>query len=393
MLRFLTIGIHHYRFLPPLTGNPTALGAWQQRLAQVTGLAPQQSLLLCEKRFFGSLRVIFPNRHNLEKAFGRPCWGVLFQGYAMQCQGEDYLLPIDAQLADITTTAIPLGLVLTALGARNAQPRLLCLDVVALGLDNPLSNEGLLRAKRLGIHVIARFNGRGSEPGHLGEGLLEALQYYQQSLTLELLELYLREKRPPRPGEAAYIVLTGNGSHPQTPLFPPRSPLTPAWFRRRTRLNDPAPLPSPSQPLRFFPMAGWFSVGLLSLLIFVMVWAIGWLRNPPTPPQPVRSPPTQAELATAVQRELNRHYLQWQQASVFVQAIADLRAVPPDSPLYPPAQQQIYLWSQIIWNIAQARAQVGNFPDAIAAAELAPKDQRDLYQQAQAAIQRWRSSL
>ncbi|MFM7577345.1 MAG: hypothetical protein ACKO5Q_10465, partial [Microcystaceae cyanobacterium] len=105
------------------------------------------------------------------------------------------------------------------------------------------------------------------------------------------------------------------------------------------------------------------------------------------------SPPTQAELAAAVQRELNRHYLQWQQASVFVQAIADLRAVPPDSPLYPPAQQQIYLWSQIIWNIAQARAQVGNFPDAIAAAELVPKDQRDLYQQAQTAIQRWRSSL
>ncbi len=392
MLRFLTIGIHHYRFLPPLTGNPTPLGEWQQRLAQVTGLAPHQSLLFCEKRFFGSLRVIFPNRHNLEKAFHRPCWGLLFQGYALQYQGKDYLLPIDAQIQDLATTAIPLEQVLMALGGRHAQPRLLFLDVAALGLDNPVSNEGLLRAKQLGIHVIARFNPSGSFPGSLGEGLLEALKYYQQSLTLELLELYLREKIPSRYGEPACLVLAATGSPPQTPLFPPRSPLGSQFPHRRPWFNASETLPSPQKPFSSLPIAGLLSGGLLILFLVVSFWAVGWLIASRTPPKPVQPPPTQAELSAAIQRELERHYLQWQQASIFIQAIADLRNVPPDSPIYPAAQQQIYLWSQIILNIAQSRARVGNLPDAIAAAQLVPRDQGDLYQQAQEAIQQWRSS-
>jgi hypothetical protein len=151
-------------------------------------------------------------------------------------------------------------------------------------------------------------------------------------------------------------------------------------------------LPSPQKPFSSLPITGLLSGGLLILFLVVSFWAVGWLIASRTPPKPVQPPPTQAELSAAIQRELERHYLQWQQASIFIQAIADLRNVPPDSPIYPAAQQQIYLWSQIILNIAQSRAQVGNLPDAIAAAQLVPRDQGDLYQQAQEAIQQWRSS-
>ncbi|MGP1383723.1 MAG: caspase family protein [Thainema sp.] len=77
------------------------------------------------------------------------------------------------------------------------------------------------------------------------------------------------------------------------------------------------------------------------------------------------------------------------QASTFNQAIEAARRIPPNQPLYDEAQQSIQRWSQVILDLAEGRAAQGNLNAAIAAAELVPPDQAEIYRQAQARISQW----
>ena len=63
------------------------------------------------------------------------------------------------------------------------------------------------------------------------------------------------------------------------------------------------------------------------------------------------------------------------QASYYSQAIFQASRIGPDDPLYETAQADIKRWSQVIFDIAQGRAQQGNLLGAIAAAKLIPQNQ------------------
>lgn len=71
------------------------------------------------------------------------------------------------------------------------------------------------------------------------------------------------------------------------------------------------------------------------------------------------------------------------QASVFLAAIQQARQVRPSDPNYSEAQKQINDWSQVILEIAKARAVKGNFAAAIAAVKMIPNDAADVYAQGQ----------
>lgn len=71
------------------------------------------------------------------------------------------------------------------------------------------------------------------------------------------------------------------------------------------------------------------------------------------------------------------------QASVFLAAIQQARQVRPSDPNYAQAQKQINDWSQVILEIAKARAVKGNFAAAIAAVKMIPNDAADVYAQGQ----------
>ncbi|GAB4352774.1 MAG: hypothetical protein Fur0042_21350 [Cyanophyceae cyanobacterium] len=79
------------------------------------------------------------------------------------------------------------------------------------------------------------------------------------------------------------------------------------------------------------------------------------------------------------------------QASEFNKAIQQARAIPPNDPLYPQAQQDINRWSRVILDLAEGRARSGQFGAAIAAAQLIPADRSALHSQAQNAIRRWQT--
>lgn len=107
--------------------------------------------------------------------------------------------------------------------------------------------------------------------------------------------------------------------------------------------------------------------------------------------KPEITPPTNLPQKTIGQEFLQKAQAQFSnaQASNFVQAIDQARQVPVEDPYYAQAQEFIQRWSYNIWDIAQSRADQGNFASAIAAAQLIPKDQNPLFTQSQAQIAQW----
>jgi hypothetical protein len=244
---------------------------------------------------------------------------------------------------------------------------------------------------------VAKFNSRLGGQQELGKLFLEAMSYYHQSLTLDLLEMYLRDKLEDRHSGEALIILSRSHQDRVSPILPSSGILPLAWGSRRkstTKTTKTVLDPLISSPL--VTKSSVWIVGLLGGLALLVIllgvigltsrWLVGIERSKS---ETVKSPTSSAVIPTVPQLERAKSYLQWQQASVFIRAIAELRKIPPDSPVFPQAQNQISLWSQIILEIAQGRAVVGNLQDAIAAAELVPQDQVALYHHAQARIQDW----
>jgi uncharacterized caspase-like protein/tetratricopeptide (TPR) repeat protein len=81
------------------------------------------------------------------------------------------------------------------------------------------------------------------------------------------------------------------------------------------------------------------------------------------------------------------------QASDFHRAILQAQQIPVGQPLYEQAQQHIRRWSGVILDLAEARANMGNYSGAIAAAQLIPSSQSELYERGQQAIQTWQPAV
>ncbi|NJO46826.1 MAG: hypothetical protein HC835_15030 [Oscillatoriales cyanobacterium RM2_1_1] len=128
----------------------------------------------------------------------------------------------------------------------------------------------------------------------------------------------------------------------------------------------------------------------------------------PSVPQPAPAPePAQTPIASSgkpstpqgsnpendVILKQARAALQDSSASNWSNAIAVASQIPETDSLYATAQQEIERWSQAILDIAQGRASISNYPDAIAAARLVPNENQALYNQAQLQIQQWEQIL
>jgi uncharacterized caspase-like protein len=79
------------------------------------------------------------------------------------------------------------------------------------------------------------------------------------------------------------------------------------------------------------------------------------------------------------------------QANDLSEAIAQARRIKPGVRGYEQAQENIQVWSRMILDLAEERMKQGQFPQAIAAAQLLTRED-PLYQQAQEAINQWRPS-
>lgn len=117
-----------------------------------------------------------------------------------------------------------------------------------------------------------------------------------------------------------------------------------------------------------------------------------------TKASPTNSLKSPTNLSTAQSRlqanqadlEEARRLIQANQASLFNKAIIQAQKVLPGDPLYKQAQQDISRWSQVILDLAQGRAAKKNFGEAIAAAQLIPRDDASIYTKAQQTIVQWK---
>ena len=81
------------------------------------------------------------------------------------------------------------------------------------------------------------------------------------------------------------------------------------------------------------------------------------------------------------------------QASDFHRAIVQASRIQPGQPLYEETQQYIQRWGRVILDLAQARAGTGSYEDAIAAAQLIPQNQPELYSVAEQLIAQWQQNI
>ncbi|MBD2356902.1 caspase family protein [Tolypothrix sp. FACHB-123] len=87
--------------------------------------------------------------------------------------------------------------------------------------------------------------------------------------------------------------------------------------------------------------------------------------------------------------DLAKMSLRETQASDLSLAIATARKIQSGEPLYEQAQEDIKIWSRMILDLAEGRAQQKQYANAIAAAQLITKEE-ELYPKAQALINQWR---
>jgi len=398
--RFITIDICHYRFLPHLDGAEASFWTLQRFLRNDLGLSEKQVLLFTDNSKLGQGRGIHPNRHNLLKSISKVPNIVYFQGYGTQTNGQSYLLPIDADPQNLENTAINLRSLLEKFEVSKNFPALLILDLISTQGSNPISGQTLLEARQRGISLIVRFNQFQENLGELASVLGDALHYYQDALNLDLLEFFLRD-RLDHGDENSLIILSPNVSSRQQALFPRRvSPRTPPIRSQQPRpvalRTKPVELRTRSKalgkPINFsFPaLPRSLKSGLVFLIIPLVLLGITLFafrtHRKVTQPTPARKP--DQTIFEEAKIHLKRH-----QASDFIRAIAELRKIPQTSPIYPEAQTRITFWSQTILEIAQGRAEVGNWQDAIAAANLVPRDQPSIYSTAQQGIRDWKERL
>ncbi|MGK7940954.1 MAG: caspase domain-containing protein [Crocosphaera sp.] len=448
--RSISIGIDNYISYPPLKGSENSAQALYHYFFEEGNISHQQLLLLTDTSISSEERSTYPNHNNILEWINESpikvkyCW-FFFQGYGINYQGEDYLLPIDSGLNNITETGIKVRSLLDIL-QNSSEQLLVILDLQNPRKDGKLGQLTLKLAQKKSIPLILScrshvYQSISAEKSIFITALIEALRHYHNHLTLAQLNRYLREKLTPFhhnnfPAIALPIIISPSVQVSRQPLLPflstpekvtSKNKITPSFTIRQTSSQTPQkqristvilpklPTPSYDPPLPLHipltPRKRILSPPSIvepnpinkkpSLCLWIgkcLLWGGGlsgaiallWLMS-----SQVRQHlnTLHHEKIEENERILNRATLplSLEQASSFHRAIGYARQVQPHTPLYGKAQSNIRRWSQVILDIAQARARQEDFQGAIAAANLVPQDDLKLHTVAQQWVTNWQT--
>ena len=518
--RAIALGINQYQFLQPLSYAQSDAQAIYQFFVEEAGYSPDQCLLLVDS----SPSI---NGHSTEPTYttivdwlnrlaqsgekvgstakSEVLW-VFLSGYGLLWQGEDYLLPMDAQPQQVAETAIPIRSLFEAIQQHQGRRVVVLLDLKreqSSSLEaspsessthvTALGQRTIALAKEFSIPVILscqpeEFSHEVASLGHglFATALLEALRYYQGE-SLEVLEQYLQERLPQlsehhlRPVQTPYSAIPTDALAWRLPSLLSTSPYwdetlstngLPSWVgvghhesvngssgkegttqilldqgRLRPSASSSTP-PTPPQTGKEGVLVHTNNSGLGSapLWMKLLLWVGGTAlilgmiagvvirnreafttapeqgrslpaaggqgtplpaNNPATPLNPNSATPatqpggqggtnlgTAAPQTTSAQAnqailDRARTLILPNQASQFSQAIREAQKIKPGQPLYAEAQADIARWSQVILDLAEGRAKQGQFEPAIATARLVPPNNANVYNRAQALIQKW----
>ncbi|MDJ0731809.1 MAG: caspase family protein [Crocosphaera sp.] len=453
--RAISIGIEDYLHYQPLVGAENSAQALYRYFFEDANIPSHQLLLLTDTSPSPGKRSTYPNRNNIIEWINdspinvKYCW-FFFQGYGINYQGEDYLLPIDSNINTITQTGIKVRSLFEKLQI-TSQNLLIILDLQNPLKDGKLGQVTLDIAQKKGISLIFScrspiYQSINLEKSPLITALTEALRYYKHHLTLEKLDSYLKERLNPShhktfPAIALPIIISRKKVRHQ-PLLPTAKKQvvkiqenpTLSFKIQKTPPHSPQKQPISTLILPKLPETSFQP----KLSLNVPVTPTNTKPTLPTSSPPLSSVPSTSKKNTQTQtKSLITKYLLWigailvttsvlwwmslkirqhlytinyqkiqenqqildygkiplsmQQASRFNEAISYARQIKPHTPLYGKAQAHITSWSQIILDIAQGRAILGDFQGAIAAVKLIPQDNQKLYQLGQEFLKEWQN--
>lgn len=212
----IAIGINNYKYIQPLSYGQADAIEVEQLLRQAGHLSPEETLLFSDSSPHHGQRPTYPDYQTLHRWFNpsQPAIATptntstlwfFFSGYGAHYQGEDYLLPIDANPQNFMATAIPLRQIFQWLIKQGAHRVFVCLDMnrslAPHDGNQPLGSATAHLANQLGISLLLSCQpGQYShEASALGHGMftatvLEAIRYYGVDLSLGRLENYVRER-------------------------------------------------------------------------------------------------------------------------------------------------------------------------------------------------------
>lgn len=209
----LAIGINRYQFIQPLSyAQADAQAIWQFMVGEAR-VPPAQNLLLTDASAWIEDRATTPTKENILnwlKAGASeqplPWMWFFFSGYGVCWEGADYLMPIDGNPNDIPGTGISVRSLFHSLQQQGAERLLVLLDInrsPGILAGDSVGAETTELAEEMGISVIlsSQLQQTSHESSELGHGmfaaaLLEALRYYNRDLTLDKLDVYLRDRLP-----------------------------------------------------------------------------------------------------------------------------------------------------------------------------------------------------
>lgn len=451
-------------------------------------LTPTWSWLLTEMSPSKDGRSTHPTLSNIERSLDEIAQAPLtandvlwcfFSGYGVNVGGQDYLMPIDGNPADVEQTGIPLQLIFGRLAHLPTQQVRVFLDMsrpTGLYGGAGIGSETADLARGQGIPTIlsCRPNQFSRETSALRHGLfaatlLEALRL-PSCTTLQELDEYLRHRLPQlsehhwRPRQDP-LTLVSVPQQLEQSLFPvmenlPSQVAQSAEIPAMPATDEIVPsTPMEHEPISLSHLPLWqhFVVGggliAAALLLGALLshemeptfsetedasastpdsqnaplstqgFGTGTFGNsaaamgtrgsestsrdsPPAPDRPssvgetspsAGMPTTLASASFPPPESIYQGLLDEAKASMlsvsaspFAAAIATARKIPANDPLYPKAKADIELWGQVIWEIAQSRAQQKQFDSAIAAAKLVPSESPQLYTQARQGIETWK---
>lgn len=206
----IEIGIHHYRFLPPLSYAQRDAELLHEFLIQAGGFSARRCALLTDAITMDSSSPKFPTAANIHTQIVQTCQRVkpddvllcFFSGYGLN-QGKDYLLPIEADPRSVATTAIAVEALLQALQTAATKNIVLMLDAnrSQLGLEQGGFGEETARlAEERGIAVLlsCRPQQFSHEPLTLRQGIFTTalVAALQDGMTLEQVVEALSDRLP-----------------------------------------------------------------------------------------------------------------------------------------------------------------------------------------------------
>lgn len=211
----MAIGINQYQYLQPLGYAQADAQALWNFLVSKAGFMPDRCLLLTDTSPFVEGQSTYPTRENIKLWMDWLCREALqpgdlvwlfFSGYGVKSDGQDYLMPIDGNSADLASTGIAMRSLYESLKTSKASMQLVLLDMNRDRENQPgtqVGSQTVELARELEIPTIlsCQPNQLSHEASDLQHGLftaalLEGLRTEEADMSLASLKRYLSERLP-----------------------------------------------------------------------------------------------------------------------------------------------------------------------------------------------------